>query len=61
MDKENRKWLRALKHIECCHHQPFVKMKKSPKFFGWVCPECRNEMGELWRKYQLNKLKTCNK
>ena len=56
LHKDDRRWLRIVKYALCQLHQPFVKMLKSPKFFGWICPECGETMGEMWREYQLNKL-----
>ena len=54
--KDDRRWLRIVKYALCHLHQPFVKMLKCPKFFGWICPECGETMGEMWREYQFNKL-----
>ena len=57
MYKDDRRWLHIVKYIKCWLHQPFVKMIKSPYFHGYCCPQCENKMDELWREYQLNKLK----
>jgi len=57
VQKSDRRWLRILKYALCELHQPFVKMKKCPGFFGWICPKCGNKMGEMWREHQLRKLK----
>ena len=57
LSKDDRKWLRIFKYVLCRFHQPFVKMEKSPKFFGWICPECGNIMDEMVREYRLNKFR----
>lgn len=58
MNKNPRRLLHILKYVKCWLHQPFVKMIKSPRFHGYICPKCENKMGELWREYQLAKLLT---
>jgi len=57
MDKADRRWLHIVRYIKCELHQPFVKMIKSPGSLCWICPQCGNTLDELWREYQLNKLK----
>ena len=51
--RDDRTFYRALKHIECRNHQPFIKMEKDPRFDGYTCPECGDRIDVLVRECRL--------
>jgi len=54
----SQKMERLITRHECNCQQPFVIMEKSPKFFGFICPNCGRKLEVEYQEYWLKKLKS---